>query len=390
MKQESSEKCLDEQENFFISLDPQKAEITEKSKFKKCITRFYGIFFALLTAVCSGMVSVTVKGANFFSGTDISLFRYTIQLILMLIIGRCTKTNLIGVKEIRKNVILIGFFYSSFVLLLYISYKLIDPSEGTALSRLNMLIIPIIARFYMKEKFHIINLLPLLMAIFGVLFISQPSFLFNSKKKFQNSNLTNGSNYSLSNDKGLERISGIIIALFSAFLSSLGQILSKKVADKKIHFSVPIIYQSFFGIPFSLLLSSIYFFTGAHKYDFDLVKDFKNIFFQVSFALIASSFGVLFQIFLNCALKYENNSIVAIIVSTALLFSFLAQYLILNINPNFLSTIGVLLIFFSTSSVIFFQMFEKLLLNNKKYAQNGNSHNRKEIFSWKKKIFFKI
>ena len=391
-KQEISNKNIIEQEKLVNSLDCKTSERTKQKKSKKIIRSLYGISFALLAAFCGGMIPIAVKGANFFSVSDIGFFRYTIQLITMLFIGLSTKTNLIGVKEIRKSLIFIGIFYVSTVLLVWLSVKLIKPSESTSLSSLNMIIIPIIARIYIKEKFHVINLISLVMAIFGVVFISQPSFLFDSNKTNSYFNLTNGSMHSLNDEKGLSRIIGITAAIGSALFSAFANTISKNIADKKVHFSLPCIYQSFFGIPFSLLLSAVLYFTGVQKYDMKLVKGSKNILFQILFAVGSSLFGVLFQIFLNVALKYEKSSRVSIILATSLLFTFIAQYLILNINANLFSTFGVLLIFFSTLSVIFFQMLEKLLLNKKKCNQNGddNKKRKKNISSWKKCLFFKI
>ena len=375
-----------EREKMINSIDPQ---ITDKTKndIKRSV---YGISFALLTAFCSGMVSITVKGANFFSGTDITFIRYIISFIFMIIMGRFGKTNIFGFKEIRKDLILIGLFYSTFVLLLYISYKLVEPSEGITLSRCNIFIIPIIGRFYLKEKFRILYFLSLFMAIFGVVFIAQPSFLFYSEQNSIFKNFTNSSIITLKKDNGLQRIFGITAALLSALSSSFGQTLSKKIADKMVHFSVPILYHSFFGIPFSLLTSLIFFLTGAHKYNFQLVKDFQSIFFQVSFLLIACIFGISFQIFLYLALKYENSSVVAIIVSTAILFTLIAQYFILNIIPNILSIFGVLLIFSSDLILIFFEIFEKVLLRKKNDNQDSEGENTKVNSGWKRCLFLKI
>ena len=386
--QENSFKNINEQEKLVFSYDPHDTlKISKKKKSKNILRSLYGISFALLAAFCGGMISVTMRGANFFSGSDISFLRYILQLITMLAIGKSNKINITGVKEVRKNLILIGIFFAATAISLLFSVKFINPSESTALSQCYMLIVPIIARVYIKEKFHAINMFTLIMAIVGVFLISQPSFLFKSSQNGTSFGLNNNSSYVLNYEKGLSKIFGTTLALFSALFCAFGQIISKKIADKKVHFSIPCIYQSFVGLPLSLLISLILVFTGIQRYDLNLLKDTKNICYQILFAIGSSLFGIFYQIFLNIALKYEKSSRVSIIMATSLIFTFLFQYLILNINPNILSTLGVLLIFSSTLWIICFKILEQVLFKNEK---NIDGKKNKKISWWKSFLFYKI
>ena len=377
----------------------QKINFLDNSSFKiqkdntkptgKRFLNLYGIFFALLNALSSSLMNVFTKKANFFSGTDVATFRYTIQLIAMIIIGCCLKINLLGPKEIRISLLLIGILNTLCVMLIFLSLKLINPSESSALFSVNMAIIPIIARFYLKEKISIINLFALMFSMLGVVFISQPSFLFNvnfnSISPISNSSQLNNSSYSSMNEtEKLNRTLGISSGILSALLAAIAAIFMKKIANKKVHYSLPVIYQSYLGIPFSFLSLLVLILTGVQNNDMKLIENPWKTFNQLVFVIFAGLFGSLVQLFFNLALKYEETTKVSMIASTSLLFTFLFQYLILNIESNLWSTIGALLIFSAVFLIILFRILEKRA-SIKKVNQNNQS-----VLCWKKIIFFKF
>ena len=369
----------------------QQTIIDNKVPDRSKISNYYGIFFALLTAFCNSLANVLIKKANFFSGSDIATSRYIIQLTAMLVFGFFAKTNLLGKKEIRKTLLLIGIFNTCIVLLFFLSVKLISPSESSALYQLNMIMIPVFARCYLKEKFSIFNLFSLVLSVVGVLFISQPSFIFEhniDNRLFQGKCHLNSTMCDVKNENiGMNKIMGITSGLLSALFGAIVSVLAKKIANKKVNFSLPVTFQAFVGIPASLLISLISFITGTKKYDMKQVENSTNLFLQILFAVGAGVFGVLLQVFWNLSLKYEETSKVSIICSTSLLFTFLFQYLILNITSSFLSTLGALLIFFSTLSIIFFQILEK---KNSRERKNIINDNKTSDIWWKNILFLKI
>ena len=351
------------------------------------ISSYYGFLCALLSALCNSVSNVLVKKSNFFNGTDMALFRYIIQLIFMLIIGSITKTNLLGPKDVRNYLLLVGFFNVLTVLTIFFSIKSIDPSESTALFSMNLAITPIIARIYLKEKFGIINFLPLIISIIGVCLISQPSFLFKEKIDFNNQNGLNSTNIS-SITKDLDKVLGITAGLCSALFYASMTIFIKKLANRKIHYSLTVIYSSYVSVPLTFSLSLVLFLSDIQKYDVKLVQDLPSIVYQILFAISSGVFGVLFQIFLNIALKYETTTNVSMICSTSLFFTFLLQFLILNISSNLSSTLGACMIFLATLMTIVFQRLEKFLLSDKNIQGNNNNQNLKSL--WKKILFFKL
>ena len=358
--------------------------VEEKAPVKK-VRSIYGIVFALLAAFCLAMANIMARKANFFSGTDATAIRYMVQFLVALIIGLSNKVNLIGDKQYRKTLVFSGIVFSLGATVMFLSVKLINPSDVMALYQLNMVFIPIIARFYLKEKFRLYNILPLILSILGVIFISQPSFLFKKDEIINcDFNLTNCTNTNDSNF--LNRLIGIKLGALCGMIVGLAIVLSRKIAKKNIDFTVPVIYQSFFGIPICILLSLLFYLIGHQKYDMTLVKDVPSILFQILYTILAGLFGSFLQVFLNLAVKYEESLKVSMIYSNSLLFSFLFQFLILNLSSNLFSTIGALLIFSATLLIIIFQMLEKKSFKN----QSTDDTNDQDIPAWKRILFFKV
>ena len=90
-------------------------------------------------------------------------------------VGLGTKSNLFGTSENRKILIVYGVFAFLLIVFQLISIKFIDPSEAMALFQCQIVIVPIIARFILNEKFRIIFILSLIISILGVIFITQHS-----------------------------------------------------------------------------------------------------------------------------------------------------------------------------------------------------------------------
>ena len=359
-------------------------EVQVEEPKKKRFVSYYGIILALLSAIFLSISNVLTKKANFFSGTDIGLMRFFVQFVIMFVIALSTRTNFLGPKEKRKTLLLLGFINTFVTLFLFISIKFIQPSETSALFQLNMIFVPIMARFFLKEKFRLIFITSLIMSIVGVFFIAQPSFLFKQNKDLNNTDLNLTSNPSAKYTQAI----GISTAILGALCGALSFVITRSLAQLKVHYSVVIVYQSFIGTPIAVLISLAMFYFGIQKYDMRLVQDAESILIQVASGIGSGFFGALLQIAINLAVKYEETLKVSMIYSNSLLFTFLFQFLILNINTNLFSTLGALLIFLSTLMIIFIQMLEKKTLR----VNNNQTVNQSEIAvpSWKKYLFFKI
>jgi len=315
----------------------------------------------------------------------------------MIIIACRTHNNLLGPKESRKILIVRGVLGMTYLLSLHFSVKLISPSDSVSLVHLNIVIVSLLARVFLSEKINLAHIVSLIMSMAGVFLIAQPSFLFNKSPISFNLtfNLTenNKSNTTLildefsiassnitekmvvrSGDIGgylneeTKKITGVCLALISAFAIAFQSIILKKLSNKKVHFSISIVYGCYFGLPVSFLLSILMFLFNndtsligriifcANKCDQNNLG-LMFVLYQCFFSFTSAVCGVVSQILMNMALDHEDASKVSMLRSTELFFTFLLQYLVLAIFPNLLSAIGAVLIMIGT----FFILIHKLV-----------------------------
>ena len=149
----------------------------------------------------------------------------------------------------------------------------------------------------------------------------------------------------------------------SVVITAVLGVLLKRLANDNIHYSVVTIYASYFGLPVSLLISGLMIVTGLEQKDPTVLADKEAVTSQIAYSILASLIGVLQQVFLNISLKHEEASKIAIIRSTDFFFTFLFQYLWLNIETNIYNGLGCVFIITGSILILVYKILEK------KYSQ---------------------
>ena len=329
----------------------------------KCF-QFYGVFFCLLSAFLLAASNILVRKAIFFNGSDQTLIRYLIQLITMIPVACYTKNSLLGIKQSRKNLIFRGIFGFLSILLVNFSLKIIAPSDAKTIFNLNIILVSIIGRIYFKDKLTVFHLISLLMAMVGVFLIVQPSFLFQKEMNFNKSMISNTTSVDSSSTSEKEvlkwnRTIGISISLLAAIVQSIFITFIKKLTNQNVHYSVSLLFGSYFGVPLSFLLTSTIYLTGNSEKDRILRSNTSEILFQVLYSISSAIVGLSSQLFLNISLEYESSSIISIVRSTELVFVFILQYIFLDIESNLFSSIGTLLIFTGIMMILVHKILEE-------------------------------
>lgn len=336
-------------------------EPTTITKPVKKVSKFKGFIFVMISAGFNTFQNYFMRKAYFFNGSEQTVFRYLFQLVLMIIMARYYKLNLLGPKGIRIQLVVRGILGASGLLLLNISIKLIDPSDSIALFFSNVIIISILARFIFKEKFTIAHIIALIAMVFGILLISQPSFLKpNSNQIFNETfdNISAKNKFKSSQTSSFLYIFGVVSAIAAAFFASGVAIMLKKLTNLKIHHSIIILFAAYVGLPFSLAVSVGLILTGNEtKQDIHL-NDYYFLGVQTLFACLSALMGCAHQLSINLAYKYEDASKISIYRTCDLIFTFLMQYFFLNITSNLFSIIGSVLIVFGNLLVLGFKMID--------------------------------
>lgn len=178
---ESKEEYQKNEASLILLSNPKPiADITTESQN---FLKYHGFFFGMLSAFCLSLSSVFNKSAQLTTGSEQAFIRYIIQVLTMGIIIMFTKQTFLGPKELRNMLILRGSMSTLALLASHFALKLINPSDAVALLNLNTILLSIMARFILKEKMNLVHLICLILSMFGVVFIAQPSFIFQSQAK---------------------------------------------------------------------------------------------------------------------------------------------------------------------------------------------------------------
>lgn len=168
---------------------------------------------------------------------------------------------------------------------------------------------------------------------------------------------------------------GIFFALVYSFGSGSVQVMIKKLCIQKVHFTTSTIYASYFGIPSSIVISSVLFLTGTSHAHFDKELHLHLLPSQIFIALVSALFGVFAQVFLNVALNYEDASKITILKSLDLFFTFLLQFFLLGIEPDLMSLIGAVFIITGSICIVTYKLIgEKRKNMRRQKSTRFNAH----------------
>ena len=257
------------------------------------------------------------------------------------------------------------------LILLNFAVKLIDPSDVFALLNTNLLMVTLMSRLMLGEKISLAQLFALCFSCLGVLLISQPRFLteliLSNSTTTTTTTQTATTTEAVDNALVLQRILGVSVALLAATASSFVAILVKKLNEKGVHYSITTIWVSYFGLPSSVLLTLAIYASGNGNGGEGGVKDAwlfgtrDQCALQAVYALVAAVCGVLTQIFMCLAMRYEDAAKVSLMRASELFFVFLLQFVFLDIVSNVYATLGAVCICASIVALVLVKMCEKKL-----------------------------
>ena len=139
--------------------------------------KLHGIGFGVLSALFYAISSTLVKKANIFAASEVAAIQYVLRIVILACIARYKGLNVLGDSGQRKLLAYRGLSGALTMIFINFSTKLIAPSDSIALLHTNVVMVAILARIFLGDKFTMLHMLILVLTGFGVLFISQPAFL---------------------------------------------------------------------------------------------------------------------------------------------------------------------------------------------------------------------
>jgi drug/metabolite transporter (DMT)-like permease len=337
-----------------------------KGKYSSLL-RLRGYFLALFSSIVNAISNILIRKAHLFSGSEQSFIRYLLSLFILLALAVFwKKLNIFGEKPLRPILIARGIAGSMGVISITFAFKLINPSDATAIMFSNIIVVSILARIFLKEKMSIACIFSIVLCIAGLIMITQPSFLFKKTKNLivnetirdNTSNITNTSDNLNDNNESIKTIIGILLALCCVMFSSTVQIILKKLANQKVHFSVTNLFACYAGLPTTLIISVVLVQTGYKTNPLLILNDLQDHKLQIFYSIAAALLGLLSQTCMIVSYLYEDAIKLSILKTIELPFTFLFQYIILRIIPNYYSSIGAVLIVTASLSLLAIKYFD--------------------------------
>lgn len=197
-----------------------------------------GFIVSIISILLNVMSNILVKTCTFFNAFEIAFIQYVITFIVMIAGILLYNVSPFGPTDCRKLLLARGCLGPFCLLAMFISLKLIDPSDSIALFSFNVIFVAILGRIILKEKISIVHVFSTLVLLIGILLITQPSFIIDPSKEMS-----------------LRKYLGMLLAITSALLYAIITIIFKMMEPHGIHIFVINIYSAFFGIPICLLIS---------------------------------------------------------------------------------------------------------------------------------------
>ena len=353
------------------------------NKYFNRLVKYRGYFLGILAAFFLSFSKVILKKSPLLSGSDHSLIRYVLQFVFLFVIIKYKRLSLFGPNDItvKKILRLRGFIGAIGMIFLHFAITMIAPSDNVAVTHSSVIITAILARIFLKERFTIAHIFSLILTVIGILLISQPSFLFKTKSIQTNLMVKNDTQNSTSliyslNDQNYSLYIGIFLTLCGALTTAIVQITIKHLCNKKVHYSVIIIYSSYLGIPISSAISITLYVTGV---SYKNSASLESIMVQIFYSFLSAVVGLSAQICLSLSLKYEEASRISIIKTTDLIFTFIFQSYLVNIVKDYLSSVGAYLILLGAFLIFVSKFIENKL--NRTSSKGNNLTTNSEISS---------
>ena len=147
-------------------------------EFTKLSNRTKGIIFIMMSAFGFAMMSAFIKLAGDLPSFQKTFFRNIVSVIVALSLILKHKGSFFGKKENQKLLIARSTFGTIGILLNYYAIDRLVLSDANMLNKLSPFFVIIFSAIFLKEKIKTNQIIALVVAFIGALFIIKPSFSF--------------------------------------------------------------------------------------------------------------------------------------------------------------------------------------------------------------------
>ena len=306
-----------------------------KRKIFRKIFHFLGVTLAIFSSLLLSVSSLLFKLAQSIPSLEIVSTVLTLQLVFSLPAMIFLKDQFIHPWKKTRFLILRGVTGVTAMSLMVYSVKHMPLADARVIFYTSPVYTTLLGRIFLKESVSKFDLIAMSLGLGGVVLIGRPSFLFGSLGKS-----------STSEKVWLPTILAVLSAIMFAFAIIMVRKMSQEVSTRVVVF-----YYALAGSVISLLASLI---SGEFKYPDCGTHD-------VVYAIVSGTLGYFAQLLSTKACQLEKASVISLVRTIGIVFSFILQLIFLNVIPNGLSIGGAILILLCNVVI-----FIKKLLNQKR------------------------
>ena len=288
--------------------------------------RSKGIIFIILSAFGFAMMSAFIKLSGDLPSFQKTFFRNIVSVIVAFIIIIKNKGSFFGKKENQKTLILRSIFGTLGILFNYYAIDRLVLSDANMLNKLSPFFVIVFSALFLKEKIKHKQVVAVVIAFLGALFIIKPSFSFEV----------------------IPAVIGVLGGISAAAAYTYVRFLGGKERPDTIVF-----YFSFFSSLVTLpIMLAVY-------------NPMSTA--QLIYLILAGVFASIGQFGITLAYKYAPAKEISIFDYTNIIFSAIISLVLFGVIPDWLSIIGYIIIF---GASLYMFIFNK---NLDKFDKNINA-----------------
>ena len=273
------------------------SEITKSNRLK-------GIFFIILSAFGFAVMSAFIKLSGDLPNIQKVFFRNLVSAIIALFLIIKHKGSFTGKKENRKILIYRSLFGTIGIIFNYYAIDNLVLSDANMLNKISPFLVVVFCALILKEKINLKQILAIIVAFIGALFIVKPSFDI--------------------------RVVPYIIGFLSAVFAALAYTCVRMLGNKEEYYTIV-----FFFSTFSLVTVLPMFI-----YEYEPMTTM-----QFVYLILAGIFASLGQFGVTLAYKYAPAKEISIFDYSNIIFSAILSIFLFGVYPDKLSVVGYFIIF---------------------------------------------
>ena len=290
---------------------------TKRTKPAKKRVTFVGIILSMTSALFFSSSALLIKLAESIPSLQVSFMRLTIQLSFALLAMIFFKDEFIFPWKKTKFLVLRGVTGVTAMTLSIYTIKHMPLADARVIFYTSPVHTAILGRIFLKESISKFDVIAMLLSIGGVVLIARPTFLFGSHREASGST---------------QVWIPTLVAVVGAIGAAFSTILTRKMCQE-VGIRVVIFYFFLVGsiVSFAASMISGFKYPDCGRYD-------------AIYVIVAAFLGYSGQLLATKALTMEKASVVSLVRTIGLVYSFIFQITILHDVPSGLSIGGAVLV----------------------------------------------